>query len=288
MMSTSSDNRIYHSSTIRYCTLRYVTDWKREIAVPVGVAIWNREEKLFQMRMSQKGDRIADIKFDEASPYLLAAESQIKEWIVEKQLPYQNSDLPVLSDEWWSHVRKLFGFRIRLDEPKPIDCKQPAEELEALFEATVKPKQPRKERSQRLDRVINQALGELSSQFESHAKISAFKDRAVTVPKAVTVNNRILIVDGVNLAVPSAETDADALASKILRIKEKHANGDVIFALTFIASPGGLNGEGVLKDWIERQSGTTMYDGIRQKEEYADQIRRWLEEENRNNELVLF
>ncbi len=59
-----------------------------------------------------------------------------------------------------------------------------------------------------------------------------------------------MILDGVNLASSSAETDADALVSRLQRVLEAQGRDamDVRPLVGYLASPNGLNGE-----WIEHK-----------------------------------
>ena len=278
----------HNSSYFRYSTIRFVSDSLREITIPVGVMIWNTENHEFIIRLPKNGERVDNVSFGEAAPYLKAAEAQILKWINVKELPYQSNTMDLLSEEWWNHLRKLMGFRVRFDEAKPINCFMPNDEVDALFEATVKPKLPYKKRLQRVDFAISHALGkQLSSRLTPHYKVAGYRGREVAVSKAFSVNNRLLVIDGVNLAAATAEEDADALTSKLLRIKESKNSSGITFAIGYIASPNGLNGEGVLKDWIEYKTESKLYDLTRQSGEFAVVVENSLSSLAKQNELAL-
>ena len=256
------------SSSYKYCTLRYVADWERDIEVPVGVAIWRAEPRDFVIRLPQKGEKIEDIT-RQSAPYVRAVESQINEWVASGRLPYAAEDAPVLSDEWWDHVRKLLRFRVRLDAPKPIDCVVPSREIHALFEAAVQPKQSQKRKAQNLDKAIAQALDRSTlHELESRTFIEGYKSHPVPVQKSAHWDTVWLVVEAVDLAGRDAERDADATASRVLRIKEGPHGDNVRFAIGYVASPNGLNGERVMKEWIELKSGTCLYDLTRERAEF--------------------
>jgi hypothetical protein len=69
-----------------------------------------------------------------------------------------------------------------------------------------------------------------------------------------------VIVEAVNLALRTAEKDADALTSRLQRIQEGETERQIRFVLGYIASPGGLNGEPAMKEWLEHKTGTHAYD----------------------------
>jgi hypothetical protein len=79
-----------------------------------------------------------------------------------------------------------------------------------------------------------------------------------------------VVVEAVNLTATTAERDVDALASRLLRIREGNEQRDVRFVLGYVASPGGLNGEAVLKEWIEHKVGTPMFNLDREEDSFRD------------------
>ena len=101
-----------------------------------------------------------------------------------------------------------------MSELRPIDCQNPADELEPLYEAVVGPRRRTKERSARIDGVLSAALGELDK-----GEVAGYRGRPVPVRHFKSAPDRLLIVEAVNLASVNAETDADALVSKLLRVR---------------------------------------------------------------------
>jgi hypothetical protein len=79
-----------------------------------------------------------------------------------------------------------------------------------------------------------------------------------------------VVIDAVNLSTTSATKEADALVSKLLRAR-RNGHGmipkdrAVIALIGYVSSPGGLNGEHFLKDWIEQAGEAKTFDLIREK-----------------------
>ena len=69
-----------------------------------------------------------------------------------------------------------------------------------------------------------------------------------------------MILEAVNLATATARHDADALVSRLLRIRAASTGSPVTFMVGYIASPGGLNGEAHMCDWIRQQVTQEVYD----------------------------
>lgn len=252
-------------SAYKYSTIRFISDWNRQIAVPVGVAIWSQEEQSFFLRLASKGERVNDLSLDEASPHVRAFEQQIGKWVASSNLPYSRHDFRPLSDEWWIHVAGLLRFRVRLDEPQPIDCVAPDVEVDALFEAAVRPSVSRQQRAQRLETLIKNAIGpQNNSRLQSKTQVFGYENKPIGVLKAYHNHGQVFIVEAVNLAGKDAERDADALASKLSRINEGPYQGNVRAATAYFASPNGLNGEAHLVDWIGKMSGARVFDVVRE------------------------
>ena len=77
----------------------------------------------------------------------------------------------------------------------------------------------------------------------------------------------LLVVDGVNLSVKKqARKDADALVSRMGRISAVPRQKKVEFVVCYIASPGGLNGESDLRDWIKAKVTQHVYDSGTEQE----------------------
>lgn len=270
MQSAVDSNSIFCN---KYATLRFVVDPDRNVSVPVGVALWGPDPDSLKIRLPEKDERFQGADVAEAYPYLELVCSQIRSWLRKGSVPYQREPLRPLSDEWWEQVRRLLKFRVHVDEPKPIECMHPDLELEALYEAVARPRQKQHRRRTRLEATFKEAVGDrLASELGSHAAICGYHNRSVEVFKHAEVDDRHLVVEVVNLATSEAEKDADALTSRLLRIKAGPLSGCTRFVLGYIASPSGLNGEGVMKDWIEEKAGSRLYDVVNEAPQFADQI----------------
>ncbi|MBI3910935.1 MAG: DUF3037 domain-containing protein [Armatimonadetes bacterium] len=256
-------------STYSCATLRCLVDPTRGITVPVGVVLWSRADRHPRFRLPSEGERIEDVPIQTVMPYLRAAQTQIEAWLRRGQLPYQTEPLESLSDRWWEHVRGLMQFTVQIDPPRPVDCVRPDEEMETLFEALVQPVKTARERAQRIDGAVKAALGrQYVTRFKRQQRAPGFRGRPVSVLRMAEGRNAVVVVEAVNLALKTAERDSDTLASRLRRIQENSTKRKVRLVLGYLASPGGLNGEGVLKDWIEHVTNTPMYDLTRQSAEF--------------------
>jgi hypothetical protein len=188
--------------------------------------------------------------------------------MADEGLPYATQELRPYEDAWWLHAAELLRFRVRLSEPRAVQCRNPEAEFESLFEAVVRPRRSLGQRRVRINAALSKALGpDLRRKFSTGGKVSGFGARDVPVLLLYRTDARMVIAEGVNLAASTGEQDADALASRIQRIKEGPHNG-LRFLLGYLASPGRLNGEAVLKEWLERKSETRVYDLVAEAEEY--------------------
>jgi hypothetical protein len=148
------------------------------------------------------------------------------------------------------------------------------EEADLLYEAIVQPDRSNLEKKQRVDQAINESLGKLSRQF-TRGTVSGYMGRAVPVKRFYENNQSLLILDGVNLASQDAEKEADALVSRLQRIYAARGGQErrsVTACVGYLTSPGGLNGEAALVEWIRERGKAETFDLIRQKEEFAGTV----------------
>jgi len=256
-------------STYSCATLRFLTDAERDVTIPAGVVLWSNDGRWCRFRLPEEDEKVPDLPA-KAKHYLTLAQAQIEGWIKSDHLPYEPEPLPVLSRAWWEHVQKLLQFSVRIDTIRLLAVDDPEEEIETLFEAIVQPRVSRRERAKRIDRAVANALGNLSGYFSSHVKVPGFHNRQVKVLRYAASRQRAVIVEAVNLASHDAEADADALFGRLSRIRAGQSSQDVRFVLGYLASPGGLNGEKALKEFIEDQIEVPMYDLDRQKDEFQE------------------
>ncbi len=264
------------SSGYKCATLRYLVDATRGIDVPIGVALWSAERRWLQFRLPKEGERVEDVTAPAASTYLLQAKAQIEGWLRRDDLPYAKDRPDALSDPWWEHVRRLMRFSVRLGPLQPVDCEQPETEIETLYEALVQPSIPARNRQSRIDGAVRRALGTLAPRFRRGQKVPGYGGRPVRVLRAAGDAQHSVVVEAVNFALKTAEHDADALTSRLSRVRESGAAGDVQFILGYLASPGGLNGELVMKGWVEHQLGARMFDLERESRDFQSETERAL------------
>jgi hypothetical protein len=271
------------SSSYSCATLRYVTDPIRDISLPVGVVLWRHgqqgAEPRLHFRLPNVQERVEDLAVARALPFLNAARAQLEGWLARGELPYCADPPPPLSDRWWEHARRLLKFSVRLETPRALDCRDPERELESLFDALVQPKRDIRERNLRIEQAIGRALGRSRlKRFRRGYEAPGFQGRPVKVLRAAEGPRGLVVIEGVNLALNTAEPDADRLASKVGRVRQNAEATDTHFVLGFLASPGGLNGEAALKAWIEQQSGSPMYDLDREPDAFRSAVESALSE----------
>jgi hypothetical protein len=141
-------------------------------------------------------------------------------------------------------------------------------ELDLLFEAVVQPMISSERRLKRIDGAIADALGDAASHFRRSVGVQAFKGRDETVLRGVVGTEAAVVIEGVNLAAASARRDADALVSKLLRIREAPAGVPLRVVVGYVTSPGGLNGEADMRDWIMKQITDNVFDIVHEPKRF--------------------
>jgi hypothetical protein len=225
------------------------------------------------IRLPEKDERFKGAQIGEAIPYLELVRSQILDWLQRGEVPYQQGPLTPLSDAWWDQVRRLLQFRVRIDEPKPIECVRPEAEIELLYEAVAKPKKRTKQRRTRLETALRGALDrDVFVALSGSRTVPGYHHKPVEVMRVAEKEDHRLVVEVINLAEECAVKEADALTSRLLRIKAGPAGSFTSFVVGYLASPNGLNGEGYMVDWIHEKSGSPVYDLIRNSEEFKRSV----------------
>jgi Protein of unknown function (DUF3037) len=125
-----------------YAVFSFVTDEARGASLPVGVVLWSPEKHWVQMRLVAEGERLTGLDPHKDLPIVRLVHDQIQRWIGTGDLPHTRDVRSPYSDRWWRHVRDLLVHRVRLSEPRPIDCRDPEQELGPLYEAVVGPHRP--------------------------------------------------------------------------------------------------------------------------------------------------
>ena len=170
---------------------------------------------------------------------------------------------PTLVFDDRSHVsfRAYLSTSVRLDLPKAMEpMDEPDAGIEALFEAVVQPAQTRQRRTERIDSAIKRALGEWADRIPPRQSVSAFGGATEQIQRGLETERGVLLVEGVNLAAPKARKEADALVSRFLRIQAAYPRRSVWMVVGYSSSPGGLNGEAHMCEWIREKVTGDVYD----------------------------
>lgn len=256
MSSTSTDIEI------GYSTIRMVLDDQGLKSVPVGVVGWNALRSWYAIRLLREPEKVPGID-GKNRPFLSLATEQLQRWAEARKVPYS----PISSAPWesrfWQSARDLLTTAVQLDVPRAMDPSAATEgALESLFEAIVQPKVPEDTRRERIDGIVARALGDqLTRILGSRMRVRAFRGVEEAVSRGARGEAGIVVVEGVNLAASTARRDADATVSRIQRIQAGEGGGEHTTVIVgYNASPGGLNGEAHMVDWIRRKATNLVFD----------------------------
>ena len=265
-LDTKMNNYTYSNKSFSYCTIRYVIDTIRDISIPVGIVIWNAESGFMKIRLADNKDKLDGFNYKEAALHLRSFERELNIWKDTNELPYGKNETKVLSLEWWNHVAKLLSFKVMITDSHPLESINPELEAELLFEAAVKPRVSKHTNQTKLEKYVNEAIGtHLAHSFKRGDFIEGYKNRPVSVLKLAEINDRHLVIEAINLAGRTAEASVDRTSSKLRRIKKGKEGDKVDFLIGYVASPNGLNGEGVLVDWLKEEVDAKVFDLVRDK-----------------------
>jgi hypothetical protein len=252
-------------ASFSYAVFSFSVDEARGTSIPVGVALWSSQREWVDIRLVEEGDKLADFSRLLHYPFVNFVREKVKNWIGSGQLPYSKEKVSPWEDHWWEHVRELLIHRVRISEARPIDCHDPGKEIGPLFDSIVAPSKPLGDVNTRIDGHIRECLGNLSDKFQYHASLPGYGDRKVRVMRAYHGAQGWVIVEGVNLATENAESQSDAVASKLQRLIEGlQEQCEVIVG--YLPPEGGLNGESVLINWIHRVTQAKIFDVKRDRD----------------------
>jgi hypothetical protein len=254
-------------SSFNYAVFTFAPDEKEVLRIPVGVALWSSQREWVDIRLLHSDERLTRFNSQEHHPYVALVEDKIRHWICKKQLPYGGSESCPYETGWWNLVKELLVHRVRLTEPRPIDCSDPDSEIEPLYEAVVASHRAQRERRTRVAGEIRKCLNGLGRKFRSSQALPGFGGRQVRVLRCYDGPSSIVIIEGVNLASNQAEQQSDAVVSKLLRLREG-VKKKVEFLVGYLASPEGLNGEKALVEWIEHRADAKTFDLLRQRQQF--------------------
>ena len=265
-MHSTSARPILHG----YSVIRISLDDDRNDTVPVGVVAWQSTRPWYGWRWLASDERVKGV--DRATRKLLRiTRQQISRWADSRRVPYEPGPVEPTSDTFWRAASEILTTAVQLDRPKAMEpMREPTEGIEALFEAVVQPGQSQRKQTERIDTQLSGALGELAQRIPTKPRVSAFGGAEEQVWRGLVTDRGVLLVDGVNLAKRDARTEADALVSRFLRIGAAYQNRPVRFIVGYSSSPGGLNGEGHMRDWIRAKLTEQVFDLTTQKTEFRD------------------
>jgi hypothetical protein len=257
-----------------YAIFSVLVDESRGQWVAVGVVLWSPERRWMRMRLAGEKETLKGLDPQKDWPLVRMVHDQVQRWIETGRLPHAAEPMAPYEDRWWRHVRELLVHRVRLSEPRPIDCRDPEQELEPLYEAVVAPHRASREQRTRIDGEITKCLKHLADHFKARQRIAGFERRDVQVMRGFRGARGWVVIEGVNLATTQAELQADATASKLMRL-QAGLQEDCDVMIGYLASPEGLNGEKVLVDWLRERVGAKVFDLMKDRKaflETADQL----------------
>ena len=257
------------ATSFSYSVFSLVLDDVQERTIPVGVALWSSQSKFVKFKFIDKHDKLTGLNASTHLPFVRLVRDKVSHWINIGKLPYSDDAFAPFDDRWWRHARKLLIHQVRLSEPRPIDCVDPADELDPLFESVVSAFRPMKASRSRIDGQIRKCLDDLSKKFKSRQPVPGFGGREVLVLRAYRGKKGWVVIEGINLASNQAETQSDATASRLQRI-QRSLKDECVFLIGYIASPEGINGEGVLVEWLQDVTGARTFDLLKQRPEFHD------------------
>ena len=252
-----------------YAVFSLQVDEAGAVSVPIGVALWSPEKDWVDFRLVGEKERLKQFKSQQDFPFIRLANEKIRHWLTCEKLPYAEQPLQPSSDSWWRHARQLLIHRVRLSEPRPIDCRDPADELEPLYEAVVGAHRSEKEARTRVDGLITKCLDNLSGKFQARRELAGYRGRHIRVLRSYEGKKGWVIIEGVNLTSPKADYETDAAVSRLLRLREGLKKKPQVL-VGYLASPEGINGEEVLVDWIRTKTQAGVFDLITQRKDFHD------------------
>lgn len=255
MLSTSHDT-ILHG----YSVVRISLDDHRDDTVPVGVVAWDTAKSWYNWRWLDADENVPRVT-SSARQFMRIAERQLAGWADHGSVPYEAKPVDPTSTRFWTAVSRIFTTAVRLDPPRAMDpMVEPDQEIEALFEAIVQPSQSQARQQERIDHSLSRALGDGKNRFQSGVLVSAFGNVKEKVRRGTKTERGTVVIEGVNLAARAARKEADALVSRLTRIQRAHAEGHLHIIVGYSSSPGGLNGEAHMRDWIREALTHDIYD----------------------------
>jgi hypothetical protein len=269
-----------------YAILSFVVDDARDVTLPVGVALWSPQRHLVRMRVIGEKERLTGFKAQEHLPFVRLVEEKLRHWIETGEIPYREKLVAPFTDDWWRHARELLVHRVRLSEPRPIDCRDAETELNVLYESVVAPHRPAKEVRTRIDGEIGKCLNDLGKKFKGRRALPGYGGRKVQVKRVYEGEKGCVVIEGVNLAGKTAEAETDATASKLQRV-QRGVGAECHFLIGYLASPEGLNGESVLVDWLRETTHAEAFDLMKERQDFHSAAERLVSQAGEQGDLFV-
>lgn len=259
-------------SSFSYSVFRYVKDARRDISVPVGVALWSENASWVQVRFMTPEEKIPRVSRTTDFPYIKLVSKRVNNWIHGEGLPYAEGDQTPSSDAWWRHLQKVLVHKVKVSEPRSIDSQSPERDIEALYKEIVGGELT--ESSERVDHLISKCLGDELVHHLHRGELTGFAGKPVRVMRFFSGPASTVVVEGVNLTTERAADDTDALVGRLQRAAANSTEQDaqeqnsLVAIVGYLATEHGLNGEAYLKEWIETKTKARAFDIQRETEDF--------------------
>jgi hypothetical protein len=259
-------------SYFSYSVFRYVKDARRDISIPVGVALWSKDASWVQVRFVTPEEKIPRVSRATDFPYINLVSKRVKNWIHGEPLPYSEGRESPSSDAWWRHLQKVLVHKVRVSEPRSIDSQNPERDIESLYNEIVGGEPA--ESNERVDHLISKCLGDDLVHHLHRGELSGFAGKPVRVMRYYSGPASTVVVEGVNLTTERAADDTDALVGRLQRAAENSTTSDLpkhkamVTIVGYLATEHGLNGEAYLKEWIETKTKARAFDIQRETEDF--------------------
>jgi Protein of unknown function (DUF3037) len=261
-------------SSFSYSVFRYVKDARRDISVPIGVALWSHDAPWVQVRFVSPHEKVSRVSKTSDFPYINLVAKRVKNWIQGEPLPYSQGEGAPNSDRWWMHLQKVLVHKVRVSEPRSIDSQNPDRDLETLYKEIVGGEPA--ESNARVDHLISKCLGDGLIHQLHRGELSGFAGKPVRVMRFYSGPASTVIVEGVNLTTERAADDTDELVGRLQRAAADSTSGEdtkqkpLVTIVGYLATEHGLNGEAYLKEWIEMKTKARAFDIQRETEGFRE------------------
>lgn len=250
-----------------FSVLRLSVDPLRGVSIPVGAVVWDADREWYKVRVIHPTERVVGIT-PERRLLVEYAERQLTRWANRKVIPYMEEPAEPWSSAFWEGVQKALTTGVQLDDPKAMEPITSMDEVDLLFEAVVQPGQRSDTTRNRMEGALSRALSPyLAKVTKPRLPLPAFHAAQEHVMRGVRGETGVVVLEAVNLAGKHARRDADALVSRLMRIREGLGSDERMHTIIgYMASPGGLNGETHMRDWIAEQVTESVFDLNRERE----------------------